>query len=355
VIPTALEIGGEASMLLEFEKAWSDLNARLKELELGSGLTTALHALETLHRETGFIEDPPEQVERHTFYHPGDQQRFFRVQYNPRRALRFAGTGHKDAFSLKHNNGCHLCRENIYWQQQGAQLGYEIEIGERLYFALMNPFPLLPAHTVIASPEHRSQDWRDHSGGHLDVTMLLDDLVRLAERMPSHLGFYNGVDAGASIPDHLHYHFAMRPDDNTAFPLEIAARHVDTHNDAPSFTKHYPLEAAVWKGDGTEVVARAADWITRWGERNRTRLAGLTANFIATRDIDGDDMALYFVPHDPAKSRAEGFTGLLGGLEVLGEIVLSSPEDNDRLSNGQIDYFTLEGMLTSVHTPMDID
>jgi len=208
---------------------------------------------------------------------------------------------------------------------------------------------------VIASPAHRSQDWREHSGEHLDVTMLLGDLVRLAERLAGHLGFYNGVDAGASIPDHLHYHFAMRPEGGKAFPLAGAVQHVEAHSGGPDFAKHYPLEAAVWKGDGTEVVARAADWITRWGERNRKRLAGLTANFIATRDIGGDDMALYFVPRDRAKSRAEGFIGLLGGLEVLGEIVLSGPQDKDRLSNGQIDYFTLEAMLTSVRTPMDVD
>jgi len=342
-------------MPLEFEKAWSDLNVRLKELELGSGLTAALHALEIHHRENGFIEDTSQQLERYTFYHPNDRQRFFRVQYNPRRALRFAGSGREHALSLNRNNGCHLCRENIYWQQQGAQLGYEIEIGERLYFALMNPFPLLPAHTVIASPEHRSQDWCIHGDEHLDVTILLDDLVRLADRMPGHLGFYNGVDAGASIPGHLHYHFAMRPDDGMVFPLEIASRDADARSGGPGLAEHYPLDAAVWKGDGAEVVARAADWIARWGERNRTRLAGLTANFIATRDTDGDDMALYFVPRDRARSQAQGFTGLFGGLEVLGEIVLTSPEDKDRMRNGEIDYFTLEAALASVHTPLDAD
>ena len=64
-------------------------------------------------------------------------------------------------------------------------------------------------------------------------------------------------------------------------------------------------------------------------------------------------MILYFVPRDRAKSRAEGFSGLIGGLEVLGEIVLSSPQDKVRLNSGQIDYFTLETALDSVHTPLE--
>ena len=66
-------------------------------------------------------------------------------------------------------------------------------------------------------------------------------------------------------------------------------------------------------------------------------------------------VALYFVPRDRAKSQAEGYSGLIGGLEVLGEIVLSSPEEKARLSDGRIDYFTLEAALASVHTPMDVD
>ncbi len=342
-------------MLLEFENAWSDLNLRLRELELDSGLTAALHALEIHHRENGFIQDTLQQVERYTFYHPDDPKRFFRVQYNPRRRLRFAGSGRKHAHSPKRNDGCFLCRENIQWQQQGAQLGYRIETGERAYFALMNPFPLLQTHIVITSTEHRSQDWRFHDDDGVEIAILLDDLVRLADRMPGHLGFYNGVDAGASIPSHLHYQFAMRPDDGVAFPLETAVQSASVCNGEPSFAEHYPLEAAVWKGDAEDVVARASDWIVRWGERNRTSLAGLTANFIATRDVNDDDVALYFVPRDRAKSQADGYSGLIGGLEVLGEIVLSSPNDKARLNSGQIDYFTLEAALASVHTPIEVD
>lgn len=340
-------------MPLEFEKAWSDLNVRLRGLESSSGLTAALHALEIQQRESGFIQDSLQQVERYTFYHPDDPARYFRVQYNPRRALRFTGSGHKPAHYPKCNDGCFLCRENFQWQQNGKQLGYQIETGDKAYFALMNPFPLLPGHVLIASSEHRSQDWSFRDDDGLDVAILLDDLVRLGARMPGHLGFYNGVDAGASIPGHLHYQFVMRPEGKRAFPLETAAQALSACNSGPGFAEHYPLDVAVWKGDAEDVVARACDWIAHWSERNRRRLSGLTANFITSQEIDDGDVTLYFVPRDRAKSRAVNFSGLIGGLEVLGEVVLSSPEEKTRLTDGLIDYFTLKAALASVHTPIN--
>ena len=342
-------------MRLDFETAWSELNLRLRELESDAGLTAALHALESHHRDSGFIDDALEGVERYTFHHPDDPTRYFRVQYNPRRALRFEGSGRKQADLPIRNNGCFLCRENIQWQQQGAQFGYQIETGDRSYIALMNPFPLLPGHVTIASSEHRSQDWRFRDGGGLDVAILVEDLVQLGTRMPGHMGFYNGVDAGASIPGHQHYQFLMRPDDQTAFPLEIAAQRAGACNGGLVLAEQYPLDAAIWKGDAADVVARASDWIACWAERNGARLSALTANFIASRNTADNDVTLYFVLRDRARSKVEGFSSLVGGLEVLGEIVLSSPEEKARLSDGQIDYFTLEAALASVHTPIDVD
>jgi diadenosine tetraphosphate (Ap4A) HIT family hydrolase len=342
-------------MSVEFENAWYDLNLRLRDLELDAGLAAALLELETHHLNSGFIEDTLNQIERHTFYNPDDPTRYFHVQYNPRRALRFAGAGRNGTPSAPRQNGCFLCRDNIEWQQQGAQLGYRVETGGRAYFALTNPFPILPGHIVIASTEHRTQEWRFHDDDGLDVAELIDDLVRLADRMPGHLGFYNGVDAGSSIPGHLHYQFVMRPNEEITFPLEVAAQPIGNGGGGTGFAEHYPLAAVVWKGSVADVVARASDWMARWGERNRTRLDQLSANFIASRDSGDDELALYFVPRDRAKQRADGFSNIAGGLEALGEIVLSSPEEKALLHNGSIDYSKLEAALATLRTPLDID
>ena len=342
-------------MSVEFENAWHDLNLRLRNLEMDAGLAAALGALETHHLNSGFIEDTLHQIERYTYYHPHDPARYFRVQYNPKRALRFAGNGHNGTPSPQRENGCFLCRNNIEWQQQGTQLGYRVETGGRAYIALTNPFPILPGHIVIAATDHRTQEWRFRDEDGLDAAELIDDLVRLADRMPGHLGFYNGVDAGSSIPGHLHYQFVMRPDEESAFPLEVAAQPAGNGSGATAFAQQYPLDAAVWKGGVADVVARASDWMARWGERNRARLDELTANFIATRDSETDEMALYFVPRDRTKTRADGFSSLAGGIEALGEIVLSSPEEKALLDNGSVDYSKLEAALATLRAPLEID
>lgn len=337
-----------------FEKAWSDLNERLRQVETSKGLLAALAMLETHHRDSGFITDSLDGVERRTFHHPQEPGRFLRVQYNPRRALRFAGSGRAPAPANVANDGCFLCRENIRWQQQGTQIGYDIEIDDRTYFALMNPFPLLPAHVVIALSEHRTQDWKLADANGLDLGSLVNDLVRLADRMPGHIGFYNGVEAGASIPSHLHFQFVMRPADDPTFPLEAAARSVPAHDDAPGRVENYPLDAIVWRGEPDAVIRQASTWLAEWAGRNESRVATLSANIIATRSVKHGDVTLYFVPRDRGRSRSGHFSGLVGGLEVLGEIVLSNPDEKRRLDDGLINFSTIEAALSDVRVCADL-
>ncbi|MCG8558681.1 MAG: DUF4922 domain-containing protein [Hyphomicrobiales bacterium] len=341
----------------DFERRWSELNARLLQIEQSAGLAAALAELQSHQRQSGFIKDRLDDVERHSFHHPDDPSKILRAQYNPKRALRFGGSGARRTPSdgPVRNDGCYLCRDNIQWQQQGAQLGYDIRVGDNAYVALMNPFPLLPGHVVIALRDHRSQDWLYQDGGGLEVSALLHDLVALANRMPGYVGFYNGVDAGASIPGHLHFQFFRRPEGEPDFPLERAARHDRAVNGHAELAGDYPLPVALWKGEPEDVVARASAWVSSWGDDNKARLNGLTANFIAAREADGENVTLYFVPRDRARPRGKGLSGLIGGLEVLGEIVLSCPEEKGRLDAGLIDYFALEDALASVGTPFFVE
>jgi len=341
-----------------YDHVWGELNSRLREIEVGDGgLDGALRELECHQKEAGFIKLSLSSVERYSFADPQDPSRFFRIQYNPERALRFGGSGVSTpppGSNIK-NGGCFLCRDNIRWQQQGAEMGYEVHLGENSYYAWMNPFPLLPTHVVFATTEHTSQEWPVCEKGNLDVSNLLTDLIGLGTRIPGYLGFYNGVSAGASIPGHLHFQFFKRPEDETEFPLERAARrHRESGRDG-IFLEDYPLDVAVWTGAPDEVLGQASDWIAGWAARNRERIRELTANFIASSDPDGDAITLYFIPRDRSKTHGDGLSGLIGGLEVLGELVFSSVEDKALLDAGKVDYFSLEKTLASVRTPFFTD
>jgi len=339
----------------EYNAAWAELNTRLRGIEdADGGLYGALAGLETHQRQSGFIRDFLENVERWTFYHPDDPNRFFRAQYNPKRALRFSGNGVAAPPSgiMASNEGCFLCRDNIQWQQRGSQMGYEIRLGESAYYAWMNPFPLLPCHVVIATQAHTSQDWGITQGARLGRSILLSDLAALAMRLPGYIGYYNGVDAGASIPGHMHLHFCRRPEGHSEFPLERAARQLAAGDGDVGLLTDYPVAAAVWRGEPAQVIDAASDWLSQWTHRNRARLAGLTCNLIVTKDWSDDGFSLYFVPRDRSKSRVKGLNGLIGGLEILGEVVLSTLDEKKRLDDGAIDYFALEDYLSRVHTPM---
>lgn len=336
-----------------YEAAWSALNARLRSVEAdGGGLCGALAALEEHQRATGFIRDDLHAVERYTFPEAGSRSHSFRVQFNPRRRLRFLGAGRPPAPGMTLvNEGCFLCRENIRWHQEEAEFGYGIAVSGAGFLAWMNPFPVLPNHVVVTAREHVPQDWSVSRAEGAELARIVSDLAELADRMRGHIGFYNGVGAGASIPNHLHYQFCRRPKDDPVFPLEswIAAQ---TPALSPfAVIEDYPVPVACWRGAPADVVPSAVAWLTDWAARNRDRRESLSANFIAAADALGS-LALYFIPRDRARSRWGGSNGAAGGLEILGEFVFSTEEEARMLAEGTVDYAYLHDALGRVRAPL---
>ena len=112
---------------------------------------------------------------------------------------------------------------------------------------------------------------------------------------------------------------------------------------------------ARWQGGVGEVVDKATAWVRLWVDGNGDRLDRLSSNFIAAADGREGAVSLYFVPRDRAKSRWNGVDGLVGGLEILGELVFSSDENRKLLDSGAIDYFYVENALASVRALFLID
>jgi len=340
-----------------YEISWAELNAHLNKYEeLHGSLSAALLELEVHQKRAGFIKDDLSEITRINYVHPDHPFRYLQVQHNPSRARRFEGAGiqlpPEGATSV--NNGCFLCRENIHWQQQGKEVGYEIDVLGHGYFAWMNPFPLLPSHVVIASQEHVSQEWEYHPSGTLSLEQLLYNLVDLARRLPGFFGFYNGIEAGASIPGHMHYQFLRRPEENIHFPLEQAERDF-TQFDNTGIMRNYPLAVAVWQGKPEEVVAHAIDWVRFWARHNAAHIEQLTANFITSTDPETGEISLYFAPRDRKRSKSKYMSGMVGGLEVMGELVFSSEDERKAMEEGRTNYEDLLKIYEDVYTPFFID
>ncbi|MCC8144303.1 MAG: DUF4922 domain-containing protein [Tannerellaceae bacterium] len=108
----------------------------------------------------------------------------WRVAFNPARARSSAAKVDKASIQKR---PCFLCPANRPPQQQGLRWGgYEI---------LVNPFPILPQHFTIPVTQHVPQQ----------LAGRFEDLLQLAKQFAAFTWLYNGPQAGASAPDHMHF------------------------------------------------------------------------------------------------------------------------------------------------------
>ncbi|MBS3746603.1 MAG: DUF4922 domain-containing protein [Wenzhouxiangellaceae bacterium] len=319
---------------------------------LEAGLGAALEGLRHHQVESGFIQDDLSEVQRFEFARPGAAEDCFSAQYNPARARRFAGRGlHEPPDGARAvNDGCFLCAENIEWQQQGAEVGYPVGGLKIPYTAWMNPFPLASGHAVLAADEHIHQHW---AASGIALTEMVRDLIDLANRLPGWITFYNGTGAGASIETHLHFHALPRTPGLGPMPIERAAeRHrgnlsCDDARNGAIARGLYPLDFVHWRGSRLDVLQPVLRWIEAWALEHGDA-ADATANAMAVRHADSAAMDVYFVPRVRSRSRAEGFGGVIGAFETMGEIICSTPDEKHRMERGAVDYEVIADMLRHV-------
>lgn len=105
------------------------------------------------------------------------------VQHNPARVRSTAAKVNAEDIEAR---PCFLCRKNRPEKQLAGTAIPDFEI-------LINPYPILPVHFTIVSKEHTPQK-----------AMPLE-MVDFVNMLPLCTAFFNGANAGASAPDHLHF------------------------------------------------------------------------------------------------------------------------------------------------------
>lgn len=137
------------------------------------------------------------------------------IQHNPERIK--STTAEIDPETLA-SRPCFLCAGNRPPEQ--FHVKFEGRKG-RKYNIQLNPYPIFPAHLVIASEDHVPQTiWRRYA-----------DMMDLAKKYVGYTVFYNGPYSGASAPDHMHFQACP----SGLMPLE---RYVDSffeNGNDPSF------------------------------------------------------------------------------------------------------------------------
>jgi len=332
----------------KFDECWHDLGLYLKEIEEQQGLAKAIEALYDNQKELGFIQDDLSNLQRFKFPHPEDSNRYLCIQYNPNRLKRFGSASKPPPGVIEMHNNCVLCRKNIGWQQNGKELGYEIHVNDTNYTVLMNPFPLVPVHALAATNEHIGQAWsfNDEVSKKFSIEKIISDILELTSKLPGYLVFYNGINAGASIPSHFHLHIIKRESDDYRYPIELASKHktVNAH-----LALDYPVHTWCWQGQKKDIMQGARNWVKDWLTNNNKLQNRLSANIIASLDSESGEINLYFIPRDQQRSGSLEFQGIIGGLEILGELVFITDQEKTRLNNGEITYNQVANILSSIH------
>ncbi|MBF0423943.1 MAG: DUF4922 domain-containing protein [Magnetococcales bacterium] len=346
-----------------FEGLWQALNERLNQIRSRDGLTGVIEALKFEQLERGFIQDDLSGVIKYRMIKEKDPEHYFIVQYNPRRAQRFSGAGRvmPPPGSVAKNGGCFLCRDNVRWQQRGIECGYDVYLesvsGQRHYVIWMNPFPLMLNHVTVGTYDHRPQAWllsdTENGGVITRIDEIIHDFLSLLSQVRGYVGFYNGDGAGATIPHHFHFQFFKRVEGQDGFPLERAARlgEYGLGADGPWLVPDYPITAIHFRGTRPVVEAQLLRIVRQWEEMFSDPRV-VTANLIGTLDgTDPEIYHLYFIPRDKTFNRGPGMSGVIAGVELLGEIVYATEEEKRSLDRGQVNYDFVERVIASVEAP----
>lgn len=132
----------------------------------------------------------------------------YAVQWNP---ARIVSTKALTDTTQQLQRPCFLCAENQVKEQFGLPYIGHTRI-------LINPFPILRGHLVIAKTTHEEQCF----------STLSESIYSLATDIPEYVFFYNGARSGASAPDHAHYQGGLRG----TIPLERDFHHIVPHSKA---------------------------------------------------------------------------------------------------------------------------
>ncbi|HTW96720.1 MAG TPA: DUF4922 domain-containing protein [Candidatus Methylomirabilis sp.] len=330
-------------------------------------LGAKLELLAEYQAYNGFIQDDMTQVQRCKIPEDstGDNpERVLFAQFNPRRSQRGKGAGRISApDGIKPVNGnCFLCPENVAWQQCGLEFAYHFTVNKSEFNAMCNPFPMAHTHMTIAAAAHEPQQFIEMgSGRDLErVKRVISDLLSIISLAPDFIGFYNGLGAGASIPTHFHYQLFKRHFVEQSYPIELAVKQLIRNGHKTPFvvdSHNYPITFIYFSGRREEICNQVSRVVEKLLE-GCGHSPNLSVNVVATIDHEQNQKEgsganyykLYLIPRDIDSSMSPGRKGVVGGLEVLGEIVFTEPSEQESYLQGHIDYRYVSRILRAVES-----
>lgn len=239
------------------------------------------------------------------------------VQWNP---ARIVSTKAPVGGAKPIQRPCFLCAEN----QVAEQFGLPYVGGTRI---LVNPFPILPGHLVIAKTSHEPQT----------LAKLEESLYLLATEVPEYIFFYNGARAGASAPDHAHYQGGLRgtlPLERDYQKIVPALELIDTDAQDVELLRYadYPAPLYIIRNKASELSAHRA-FVNRFLHNLPKEADREEADFNLFVWVNGEELITAITPrakHRPACFFAQGEEQCLvspGAIDMAG--LLITPQEKD--------------------------
>ena len=198
---------------------------------------------------------------------------------------------------------CFLCVDNIAVCHPLEEL-VPMQLAGRDYAAGANFAWIGNDHYTVMPVDHVDQDFTPH---------VLDAMVDLHTQTDgSYRVLYNGADAGATIPWHLHY--------------QITTDRLPVEDLAPGAEDAYPTTLVRFTD-----VAAATGYVEEWqaDDPEHHRL-----NILVAGPAGG--AVIHVVPRDARKTHAPE-KGLIGGFEVCGDLVYSEPDTRPQFDGASAD------------------
>jgi hypothetical protein len=277
------------------------------------GLAETLTGTWRRQGEEGFLLSDPAGIEERTLLDP-DVGIAYRLRWMPHREIR-SDTAELERRGILNPNRddarlfrdprdpsgrhCFLCQENITECHPMERL-IPVRLAGRDYLIGANFAWIERNHFTVMAAEHVDQDFTPH---------VLDAMVELYRRTDGEYRvLYNGAQAGATIPWHLHY--------------QITTERMPVEELPEGGEDRYPAAIQRIEVDG-EGTARALSAVNGWIDQdpNHHRV-----NILVAGEVEHPTVHVF--ARDRRLSHAE-MKGLMGGFEICGDLVYSEPDKRD--------------------------